>query len=293
MRRFRYDTSGQWFKGNTHIHSTASDGKLTFTEIAELYVSAGFDFLFRTDHWVASSVAQDRQDYPLLWLDGIELDGIDDGAYYHVVCLGAVSPLAREMGLQAAMEAARAQGCLLILAHPHWCGNTLEETQRWPFHGVEVYNHVCHWLNGKSGGIIHWDAMLRQQAGTLAFASDDAHLHGQEPWWNGGWIMVNAPACTREALLAAIRAGNFYATCGPTFSSITEHGAQVSVRTSPVKHIRLVGPRYNGMPRSAAEGEFLTEMTFDLPAEWDYAYLEIEDAAGKRAWSNALMLPDL
>ncbi len=29
MGSFRYDTSGSWFKGNTHIHTPASDGGKT------------------------------------------------------------------------------------------------------------------------------------------------------------------------------------------------------------------------------------------------------------------------
>ena len=56
MPAFRYDTSGAWFKGNAHIHSTASDGGKTFPELAQMYAGEGYDFLARTDHWVASDV---------------------------------------------------------------------------------------------------------------------------------------------------------------------------------------------------------------------------------------------
>jgi len=122
---FRYDTSKRWFKGNTHIHSTASDGGKTFAEIADMYASAGYDFLFRTDHWVLSDVEADAGEYPLLWLDGMELDGKDtEGAYFHVVCLGKVDGVAREGGLVEAMKKAREQGALLVDAHPHWCGHS-------------------------------------------------------------------------------------------------------------------------------------------------------------------------
>ena len=78
---FRYTTTGTWYKGNTHLHSTASDGGWTFAELAQAYAGAGYDFLFRTDHWVCSDVAADSDDYPLLWLDGIELDGRDDDRF--------------------------------------------------------------------------------------------------------------------------------------------------------------------------------------------------------------------
>ena len=39
---FCYDTSGCWFKGNTQLHSTASDGGKTFAEPADLYDSPGW-----------------------------------------------------------------------------------------------------------------------------------------------------------------------------------------------------------------------------------------------------------
>src|SRR5512138_3482173 len=113
MPDFRYQLTGSWFKGNTHIHSTASDGGKTFAELAEIYAGAGYQFLFRTDHWVASETRSDARPYPLLWLDGIELDGDDDaGTYYHVVALGQVQGIESGMGMNAAMQAAREQDAM-------------------------------------------------------------------------------------------------------------------------------------------------------------------------------------
>ncbi|MCL5271553.1 MAG: hypothetical protein M1457_13600 [bacterium] len=294
MKVFRYETTGGWFKGNTHIHSTASDGGMTFTQLAELYAGGGYDFLFRTDHWVASDVASDKAaagdpPVPLLWLDGIELDGNDDaGAAYHVVCLGLVRGMAREMGLEAGLAAARRQGAMCILAHPHWTGNTLDDTLRHDFDGVEVYNHVCRFLNGKSDGAIHWTAMLAENPNVLAFAADDAHLWPGHHGWNGGWVMVNASACTAEAITAALRAGNFYSSCGPEIRSIECRGNQVRVETSPVQFVRLVGPAWNGRPQGAFGGPLLTEASFELPADWPWIWLEMEDIQGRRAWTNPL-----
>ena len=136
---FRYDTSGRWYKGNIHVHTTASDGGKTWAEVGELYAGAGYDFVFATDHWVASNVEDESSSSPLLWLDGIEIDGWDDsGAMYHVVCLGKTDPLDPETSFTDAMQSAREQGALLILAHPHWTGNTLQDALRWRFDGVEI-----------------------------------------------------------------------------------------------------------------------------------------------------------
>lgn len=288
-RRFRYDGGGRWFKGNTHLHTTRSDGGLTYSEAAALYASADFDFLFATDHWVASDVAQLPAGDGPLWLDGIELDGRDEtGALYHVACLGKATGITREMSFPAALRAAAEQGCLTILAHPQWTGNSFDDALRWPFDGVEIYNHVCRWLNGKGEAAAYWNAMLVHRPNTLALAVDDAHLRPEHPGWNGGWIMVNAAARTAEEIVEAIRRGNYYASCGPEFHTIRLNDGQVEVETSPVPFIRLVGPAYRGQRIGSFDGQRYTAARFALPDDWNYAYLEIEDECGRRAWTNNL-----
>lgn len=290
-KRYCYISAGNWYKGNTHIHSTVSDGGRTFAELAQMYAEKGYDFLFRTDHWVASDAGVDMEDSRLLWLDGIELDGRDDGGvYYHVACLGTFTGVTREMGFMAAFEATREQGGLLLLAHPQWTGNTFDDALRWNFDGVEVYNHVCHWLNGKGDGGAYWNAMLAQQPNILGLACDDAHIRAEHPGWNGGWIVVNAPELSRPAIMDAIRAGNFYSSTGPDFHAISCDGDRVAIETSPVQFARLVGPAYRGARIGGFEGKVFTEAVFDIPPEWAYAYLEIEDAHGHRAWTNTLQI---
>ena len=252
---------------------------------AALYAGAGYDFLFRTDHWQASTSVP----APILWLGGIELDGNDHARrYFHIVCLGNVEGISREMGLDKAVESAQAQGALIVLAHPFWTGNSRADTGHFAFDGVEIYNHVCQWLNGKGDGRVFWDEMLRTKPSTLAFAVDDAHINPTEPGWNGGWIMVNAPVLTTDAIMDAIRRGNYYSTCGPDFAEIEFDGAAVSVRTSPVRFIRLVGPGSKGQRRGSFGSERFTAATFTVPADWQYAYIEIEDECGRRAWTNTL-----
>jgi len=291
MSSFRYDTSGCWLKGNTHVHSTASDGGRSFNELAQMYAAQGYDFLFRTDHWVASDVAADREKAPLVWLDGIELDGLDgSGAYYHVVCLGTFKGLNRSMGLLAALEAARAQNAVTILAHPFWTGNSLNDALRWSFDGVEIYNHVCHWLNGKGDGLVHWNGMLTETPQTLGFAADDAHIRAEHPGWNGGWIVVNARARTPAAIIASIRAGNYYSSCGPLIMDLSFDGETVYVRSSPVQFIRLVGPTWEGSRIGYFDGKLISEAAFQVPKTWRYVYLELEDSQRRRAWTNTLFV---
>ena len=46
-----FDSKMKFFKGNTHAHSTMSDGRLSPEEVFETYQSSGYDFLALTDHW--------------------------------------------------------------------------------------------------------------------------------------------------------------------------------------------------------------------------------------------------
>jgi hypothetical protein len=254
-----------------------------------MYAESGYDFLFLTDHWVASQSRGDDDSSPLLWMDGIELDGHDgSGSRYHVVCLGSVTGVQREMGFVPALESVREQGALLILAHPHWMGNSLEDAVRWGFDGVEVYNHVCRWLNGKGDGGVHWNHMLRHRPATLALAVDDAHIRPEHPGWDGGWTVVNAPELSRDAILQAIRAGNYYSTCGPSLLDLAHSEGHLTVKTSPVQFMRLVGPAHLGQRVGSFDGQMLCEATFKVPQDWPYVYLELEDEQGHRAWTNAL-----
>lgn len=299
MSMFRYrDLGATWFKGNTHIHTSASDGGKTSTEIAHLYHAAGYDFLFQTDHWVGSESGNEESDYPLLWLDGVEIDGHDrNGTYYHIVCLGLPGEVANALAQQrddfrAAVETAQGYGALIILAHPYWTGHSSGDVLQWQFDGVEVYNHLCQWLNGKGYAGPYWSWSLEHCPNTFALAVDDAHLTPNHPPWNGGWIMVNAPLCTREHILDAIRRGLFYSTQGPEFYSIEQDNTAIIVRTSPVRYLRLVGPASYGARLWRPEDETFCEGYIEIPPQWPYVYLEIEDEQGRRAWTNTLFVTE-
>ncbi len=300
MKQFRYNTKGNWYKGGTHAHSTHSDGGLSVEQLGTMYAGAGFDFLFLTDHWVCSHAAERPAGDPLVWMDGVELDGkTAAGRPYHIVCLGTFTGITCEMTLEQAAAQARHEGGFLILAHPHWMGNIQEDASapqiaglEGGFDGVEVYNHVCRWLNGKGDGLIFWTGMLDSGCSTLAIASDDVHYKDADNGWNGGWIMVNAPECTQPAVLQAIRKGNFYASTGPGFKSIRREWNELVLETTPVQFIRLVGPAYHATPLGSYSAPLMTSARIKLPDDWLYSYVEIEDSHGKRAWSNTLFIDD-
>ncbi|MGD9056202.1 MAG: CehA/McbA family metallohydrolase [Desulfobacterales bacterium] len=288
--KYRYATSGQWYKGSLHLHTNRSDGHLSVTQLVKMYAAERFDFVAITDHWRLPEFNGQRTNLPLLVIDGIELDGLDStGAYFHVLALGASLKLpTSKRNFEKALQAARSQGALLIWAHPHWTGNSPMEGLHHNFHGLEIYNHSSHCENGSGYALSHWDSVLNRQPDFLGFATDDSHFVPKQQYWKGGWIMVNAAACTQEEILFNIRRGNFYASQGPEFKTIAYSANAVKVETSPVAYIRLIGSRMAGNWIKATEQEPLLRAEFELPLDWPYARLEIEDANGKQAWSNPL-----
>lgn len=289
--RFRYDCSGKWFKGNPHMHTDHSDGRLTLADASAYYDERGYDFIAITDHMVPFIGAESTGQLPIMILDGVELWGKDNQAsFYHVVCIGGVNGISGDMTLMEALEKARSQGSVLIWAHPHWSGNTVAEGLRHGFHGMEIYNFSSEMAIGKGYGVFHWDSVLTQNPNLLGFATDDNHFFEGFPPQVGGWIMVNAPELSNEAIMASIRQGNFYSSSGPDFKSIfIEKGNRVVATTSPVMHARLIGPATKGKWKAAVDEEKITEAHFRIPDDWAFARLEIEDAFGKKAWSNPLL----
>ncbi|MGD8493808.1 MAG: CehA/McbA family metallohydrolase [Desulfobacterales bacterium] len=288
--RNRYTTSGQWYKGSLHLHTNQSDGHLSVIELVKMYAAERFDFVAITDHWRLPEFNGNRTKLPLLVIDGIELDGFDEsGVYFHVLALGASLKLpTTTRNFVKALQAARSQRALLIWAHPHWTGNLPGEGLRHNFDGMEIYNHSSHCENGSGYALSHWDHVLNQNPDFLGFATDDSHFVPDQEYWKGGWIMVNAAACTQDEILNNIRRGNFYASQGPQFKTIEYASNSVKVETSPVAYVRLIGSRMTGSWVKAKENVPLLQAEFQLPSDWPYARIEIEDINGKRAWSNPL-----
>ena len=60
MKKSYFPEGGVWLKGNSHSHSTVSDGVFTPEELAEAYASAGYDFLAMTDHNILEAASAYR-----------------------------------------------------------------------------------------------------------------------------------------------------------------------------------------------------------------------------------------
>ena len=68
-----FESEGRWFRGNLHMHTTDSDGRLDPVSAREEYRKAGYDFIAVTDHWHMSENVPSK-DGSMLEISGVEYD---------------------------------------------------------------------------------------------------------------------------------------------------------------------------------------------------------------------------
>ena len=294
---FRYAGLTRFLKGNTHIHTTNSDGRWSVQDVLDRYQQAGYDFLAVTDHNVVTRL-EDRSTGSLCLIDSVELDR-GEGPYRcrHVVCIGVGPKFPDRTTFPRMLAAAKRDKALLVLAHPHWSGANVNQLIRGGYVGVEVHNGVCHYLNHRESGVWAWDDALQRGHDLFGFAADDNHgVPEGIKTFDLGWIMVAADTLDRPAILKAIRAGKFYSSTGPLFRSLDFADRKLTVHCSPARHIWLSGPTWVVTRVNCPDDKLVDSATFDVEEllaknkNLPFLRLEIEDERGRRAWTNKLFV---
>lgn len=281
-----FQKEGQWYRGNTHSHSTESDGRLSVSDRFSAYQDAGYDFLVLTDHRKVNDV-QPYSSTDFLAISGSEVHPANPygGGTYHFVAINIHEPVnCAKMHPNAVIDDIKKQGGEAVLCHPYWCGHTISDYL--PLKGyfaVEVYNDTCMGI-GKGFSEQAWDDLLDRGGPVLGIASDDAH--GTEHDCFHGWIMVKAEDLSIDNIMESLRTGAFYSTLGPEIVDLDLTDNVVSVKSSEAKSICFKSDCTRGRFIQAPEGELLSEATYKVPESAKYVRVEVTDESGKKAWSN-------
>ena len=285
---------GQWYRGNTHSHSTESDGRIPMDERFAAYRDAGYDFLVLTDHRKVNDVSAYSDDN-FLAISGSEVhpDNPYGGGTYHIVGINLRERInCAELHPNDVLAEIKAQGGEAVLCHPYWCGHTIRDYEQLNgYFAVEVYNDTCMVACGKGFSEQAWDDVLDRLGPVYGIAADDAH--GTEHDCFHGWVMVKASDLTIDGIMNAFRAGSFYSTLGPEIADLdlvgeTDREQKVVVKCSPAQSIIFKGQCNRGRRIVAPKGESLTEAEYPVPSGTKYVRVEIVDEEGKKAWSNPL-----
>ena len=239
-----------WYKGNTHAHSTYSDGDSDAKDVIKWYHDNDYHFLFVTDHNCPlhpDSIKLDftkRSDFILIPGNEVTDDQVIHTSALHTTAWiptiryynqklkdGAISdaefqalPDTRtgilSMHVQSILEA----GGLPVFNHPN-LSSGVQVADILPVKDlkhVELFNghqSSYNWGNAKHSAVeVKWDSLLIHGKLLYGVASDDTHRLKKtnrnlaNP--GRGWIMVHATSLNSEDIMNAISSGDFYASTG-------------------------------------------------------------------------------
>ena len=285
------------YKVQLHCHTTESDGKWTPTAVVAEYDRLGFDVLAITDHdTLTTEPTPDPGRHSLLFLRSIEetfrVVSFSERSI-HMTAIGTTLRYPDPGGVQPSGQTLidAQDGAFLTIAHPTY--NVKNPWATIPdedvvvldnYHAIEIRNTHCYRSGGEGTPESKWEVALNAGKRVWGVAVDDTHNYTSNPLIQGSsYCIVSADERTEIAIIAALKAGNFYSTEGPTLA-LTGDDSTFTVVTDAAATITWRGP--TGVLHSVTNS---TENTYAPPNEMVWVRVGIaRNSDGKQAWSQPL-----
>lgn len=307
------DKSKSQYKGNFHMHTARSwDSDCPYRQALSEYQSKGYQFCLVSDHEVYwDSDECDTENF--IALSGVESAFIvpetepkwicDKSRFTHMhvnlindwtvgkpgfahnqvlkrpVCYGLDS-------WQNYIDYCRSKNQLVIVNHPSWSRMAYEDLLS--LRGItafEVINSGCY-TDGCGTDERYWDYCLSKGRRLLGLSGDDTHHYGPDQIVCGtAFTMLQADEFSRAGLVAAIKAGSFYASMGPVIHDMRIQNDVLHMEFSPVKNVMIVSRDFT------AKGFFnpggtLESIDWPIKDRLKYFRVELVDQQGRKAWSQ-------
>ncbi|MCI4664621.1 MAG: CehA/McbA family metallohydrolase [Neomegalonema sp.] len=309
-----FAAAGQFYKGNLHTHSNRSDGALEPEEVCARYRARGYDFIALTDHFIGAygypitdTLPYRTNAFTTVLGAEVHTGKMANGELWHLLAVGlppefapphapGFSPVDGAESAAGLTRRAVAAGAFVAIAHPQWSGLTLEDAMEIDAaHAVEIYNHGCAVDSDRPDGTAMLDLLLSNGRRLTACATDDAHDIDRDAF--GGWVQVKSESLAPEALVAALRNGDYYASQGPV---LTEGRINAEMLTlvaeksgAPMDRLVLMGP---GSASAVAyadqfeerEGKIVARIPLGRCADTPWLRASLIDIEGRRAWTNPI-----
>ena len=310
MKTYLLPEQGNFYKVNMHSHSTLSDGRHTPEELKQMYTERGYHAIAYTEHGKLHDLSHlsdenfvairsyeidflNKEDTPFCFYKGpgrsfahmeavhMNLYALNDEAQQ--IDIAELRKKFTIENINEAVRRAKEAGFMVIYNHPHWSMNTYPlYTALEGVDGLELINGASNRGSDLDYTPHVYDEMSCTGHRLICVGGDDNHnmIHRFR-----AWTMVKAPALTADGLVAAMMAGDCYATEGPEIKELYIEDGKVTIRTSPA-----AGIYYSTATRARScitmeenGGEPLTEATFTLDPEHFYFRISVKDATGKHA----------
>lgn len=293
---------GRWYRGNTHSHTTQSDGDSPPEVVARWYRDHGYAFLVLSDHNIFTDprTLSHLVDSTFLLIPGEELSSAFDSLPVHVNGLnipGYVAPRRAPSLLgtvQANVDAVREVSGVPHINHPNfrWALPAEILAQVRNDRLLEIFN--AHPLvhnqggGGRPGLEAVWDDLLTRGLRIFGIAVDDAHhftgeFNARRANPGRGWIVVRAPRLEAPALMEALEAGRFYASTGVELADIRVTPTRLEVHITPDGDARFtttfIGSGGRVLARTGAN-----PAVYELHDATRYVRAKVVDSGGGVAW---------
>jgi hypothetical protein len=215
------------FKGDTHVHTTASDGVKSVPAIISEAREQGLDYVILTDH---------NNFHPNLGVPASDITVIPgtEWTHYkgHAGFLGAKRPFTglycsnNPLEAKAIFEEAKSNGAYVVLNHPFCHLVPWEWGFDFPFDGVEVWNGAMSERNIKA--VAWWHSKLSQGFRIPVCGGSDYHRSSLFSALGTPSMCLYAMSRAPEDLMLALRKGAGYISfepTGPGVDAISESGA--------------------------------------------------------------------
>ena len=112
-----------------------------------------------------------------------------------------------------------------------------------------------------------------------------------------GYVMVRAKSDSVKDILAALKEGAFYSSCGPVIHDFYVEDGFAHIKCSPVSKIEFCADRHPNVvsPNRLRDPDapLVTEASVSLSRHGGYRYIRasVVDEKGRRAWTNPIFLP--
>ncbi|HOM27482.1 MAG TPA: CehA/McbA family metallohydrolase [bacterium] len=273
---------GKWFKGNAHIHTTNSDGKLSPEEIVEIYRENFYNFLFITDHNKITDYQSPYEDF--LVIKGAEYS--KNG--FHILGLGLKENFNTEnLSPQEIINKINELDGFVVVCHPYWSGITsMDILSLTGFTGIEIFNNSCEIEKGKGYSTVHYDEVLQKGMKVSGFAVDDSHSKKDII---GSFIMVKAKSLDTEEICASIKDGFFYSSTGVIINDLKFKDDIIRISFTPSITVDIIGYGASGT-RVYNNGREFDYAEYRIKGPEKYIRIEITDKENKKAWVNPFFL---
>jgi hypothetical protein len=298
------DWSGNWYKGNTHAHTTESDGDSSPEVVAAWYKEHGYDFLVLTDHNVFTdpTTLAHLVDDEFLLIPGEEVTSSFDGASVHVNGLNIPRMVEARTAetlvatIQANVDAIREVDAIPHIKHPNfeWAFGAEELRQIEGDRLLEIWNgHPT--VHNEGGGDSPsldeiWDILLTGGKVIYGIAVDDAH-HFQGEFTTDranpgrGWVSIRAESLTPAPLMEALERGHFYASTGVGLDDVIVTARQIEVRITQDRDFQYSTTFIGRAGRVLAETT-ASPAIYALEGNPGYVRARIRNSRGDVAWTQ-------